>query len=102
MLKKLPRAARKSKIVAKKKAKASKKGKTLSKGELPTREALLAFVAENPTRNGKREIAKAFGVTGDARVGLKTLLYPFLTTILDNEEYSICKGCKIIFKVFRA
>ncbi|MBO0902722.1 ribonuclease R [Jiella sonneratiae] len=39
-----------------------------------SREAVLRFVADNPGRASKREIAKAFGVKGDERVALKTLL----------------------------
>ncbi|MBP0615398.1 ribonuclease R [Jiella mangrovi] len=39
-----------------------------------TREAVLRFVADNPGRASKREIAKAFGVKGDDRVALKFLL----------------------------
>ena len=34
---------------------------------LPTRDQLLAFIADNPGRVGKREIARAFGVTGSHR-----------------------------------
>ncbi|TFF27488.1 ribonuclease R [Jiella endophytica] len=44
--------------------------------EMPalTREAVLRFVADNPGRASKREIAKAFGVKGDDRIALKMLL----------------------------
>ena len=41
---------------------------------LPTREAILAFIAEHPGQSGKREIARAFGVTGSDRIPLKQLL----------------------------
>ena len=41
---------------------------------LPTREELLAFVAENPGKAGKREIARAFGITGSDRIPLKQML----------------------------
>jgi ribonuclease R len=41
---------------------------------VPTREAILQFVAENPGRTGKREIARAFGVKGDERSDLKKVL----------------------------
>ncbi len=41
---------------------------------LPTREQILAFIRESPVPVGKREIAKAFNVTGADRVGLKELL----------------------------
>ncbi len=42
--------------------------------ELPTRDEILRFVAETPGRVGKREIARAFNVKGDRRIGLKSLL----------------------------
>ena len=41
---------------------------------LPTREQLLAFIADHPGEAGKREIARAFGVTGAARIPLKAML----------------------------
>jgi ribonuclease R len=41
---------------------------------LPTREQILAFVAESQSRVGKREIAKAFGLKGAARIDLKHML----------------------------
>jgi len=40
----------------------------------PTREQLLAFIRESPTPVGKREIARAFHITGDRRADLKKLL----------------------------
>ena len=40
----------------------------------PTREALLAYIAGNPDKASKREIAKAFDLKGDARVWLKETL----------------------------
>jgi ribonuclease R len=40
----------------------------------PTREQILAFVAESKERVGKREIAKAFGITGAAKIDLKRVL----------------------------
>lgn len=40
----------------------------------PTREQVLSFVAENPDRASKREIAKAFNLRGDDRIWLKDLL----------------------------
>lgn len=42
--------------------------------ELPTKAQLLDWIAENPTQNSKRDIAKAFGVKGAARIDLKRLL----------------------------
>ncbi len=41
---------------------------------LPTREQILAFVANAPEKVGKREIAKAFGISGSQRIGLKKIL----------------------------
>ena len=40
----------------------------------PTREQVLAFIQESPTPVGKREIARAFHITGDQRPALKRLL----------------------------
>ena len=42
--------------------------------ELPSREDILAFIADAPGKVGKREIGKAFNVKGSARIGLKRLL----------------------------
>ena len=39
-----------------------------------TREAVLRFIADNPGRTSKRDIARAFDVKGDERVALKDLL----------------------------
>lgn len=41
---------------------------------IPTREAILDWIAENPTLTSKRDIAKAFGVKGSARIDLKQIL----------------------------
>jgi ribonuclease R len=41
---------------------------------LPTREQLLAFIADHPGSAGKREIARAFGIKGGDKIGLKRLL----------------------------
>ncbi len=43
-------------------------------GVLPPKDVLLRFIADYPDRASKREIAKAFGLKGDVRVELKTLL----------------------------
>ncbi|MBN9234263.1 MULTISPECIES: ribonuclease R [Phyllobacteriaceae] len=40
----------------------------------PSRDEILRYIAENPDRSGKREIAKAFALRGDDRVWLKELL----------------------------
>ncbi|PRX37051.1 ribonuclease R [Meinhardsimonia xiamenensis] len=41
---------------------------------LPTKEEILAWIAEHPTETNKRDIARAFGVKGQAKVELKRLL----------------------------
>ncbi|WP_085955889.1 ribonuclease R [Roseibium alexandrii] len=41
---------------------------------MPSREDILAFVADNPGRAGKREIARHFGIIGGARIHLKKIL----------------------------
>jgi len=41
---------------------------------LPTREQVLAFIREHPGEAGKREIARAFGITGSDRIPLKAML----------------------------
>lgn len=43
-------------------------------GAVPPRDILLAFIADNPDQASKRELAKAFGLKGEARVELKDLL----------------------------
>lgn len=40
----------------------------------PSREAIAAFIRDNPERATKRDIARAFGLKGDARVALKHVL----------------------------
>ncbi len=41
---------------------------------LPTREKILEFIRELPVPVGKREIARAFGIKGADRIGLKAML----------------------------
>lgn len=53
---------------------ARKKGARTDTSGLPSREQVLAFIAENPGRAGKREIARAFGIKGGDKIGLKALL----------------------------
>ena len=43
-------------------------------GGVPSREEILAFLADNPGKTSKREIGRAFGVKGDDRIPLKQLL----------------------------
>ncbi|NNK77511.1 MAG: ribonuclease R [Litoreibacter sp.] len=42
--------------------------------KLPTKEEVLAWISENPTQTSKRDIAKAFGIKGAARIDLKRIL----------------------------
>ncbi|MCF3641410.1 ribonuclease R [Rhizobium sp. TRM95111] len=46
-------------------------------GEVPPRDVLLRFISEHPEQASKRELAKAFGLKGEARVELKALLKSF-------------------------
>lgn len=41
---------------------------------LPTKKDILSFIEANPNLSGKRELAKAFNLKGDARIWLKDLL----------------------------
>jgi|TARA_B100000614_G_scaffold232313_1_gene226862 ribonuclease R len=49
-------------------------GKKKTGGGVPSREEILAFLADNPGKTSKREIGRAFGVKGDDRIPLKQLL----------------------------
>ncbi len=42
--------------------------------KLPSKDQLLAWIADNPGAQSKRDIAKAFGIKGSARIDLKKLL----------------------------
>lgn len=42
--------------------------------QIPTKDQILAWIAENPAMTSKRDIAKAFGIKGAARIDLKRLL----------------------------
>lgn len=41
---------------------------------LPTKEAILQWIADNPTQTTKRDIARAFGIKGAQRIDLKQIL----------------------------
>ena len=41
---------------------------------MPSRDDILAFIADNPGKAGKREIARHFGIIGAARIQLKKML----------------------------
>ncbi len=57
-----------------KEPKPRRKSKPAAKGALPTKEQLLAFIADHPGHAGKREIARAFSLSGAAKIELKALL----------------------------
>jgi len=42
--------------------------------KLPTKDEILNWISENPTLSAKRDIAKAFGIKGAARIDLKQML----------------------------
>ena len=42
--------------------------------KLPTRDDILGWIADNPTKTSKRDIARAFGIKGQARIDLKRIL----------------------------
>ncbi|MEO1640862.1 MAG: ribonuclease R [Pseudomonadota bacterium] len=41
---------------------------------IPSKSEILSWISENPTKTAKRDIAKAFGIKGAARIDLKRLL----------------------------
>ncbi len=54
--------------------KTRKKTHSSATNALPSREDILAFIAEHPGAAGKREVARHFGIKGAARIPLKALL----------------------------
>ena len=42
--------------------------------QIPSKEQIMEWVADNPDANSKRDIAKAFGIKGAERIELKRLL----------------------------
>ncbi|MBY6092183.1 ribonuclease R [Maritimibacter alkaliphilus] len=42
--------------------------------DIPSKAEILKFISDNPTQTAKRDIAKAFGIKGAARIDLKRLL----------------------------
>jgi len=56
------------------KKKRARKLKTAHEETLPTREQILDFIKDAPGAVGKREIGKAFGISGAQRIGLKRIL----------------------------
>src|SRR5690606_36119498 len=51
-----------------------KRPRQYSAGELPTREAVLEAMANEPQHDGKRDLARHFGIKGDMRTPFKVLL----------------------------
>ena len=57
----------------------SPKKKTRAERPFPTREQILEYIKENPDRAGKREVGRAFGITGSgAKIALKAILKDLL------------------------
>ncbi|MBN9314315.1 MAG: ribonuclease R [Devosia sp.] len=52
----------------------SKAPREFSVGALPSREAILQAMAENPSLDGKRDLARHFGIHGDMRTPFKVML----------------------------
>lgn len=66
--------ARTDKFAGQSRGKAAGKA-AAAKGDFrPDKDAILKYIAENPDRAGKREIAKAFSLKGDDRIWLKDML----------------------------
>lgn len=53
---------------------ARKKAAKRAAAKIPSREQVLQFVAENPQRNSKRDISKAFNIKGADKIHLKAIL----------------------------
>jgi len=52
----------------------TQKGRVAKRGKLPDRSEILEFIRDAPGKVGKREIARAFGIKGAARLDLNRLL----------------------------
>ena len=50
------------------------KSRVKGQSPFPTREQILQFISDNPGKAGKREIARAFGISGSDKIPLKALL----------------------------
>ena len=42
--------------------------------QMPTKDEILQWISDNPTQSSKRDIARAFGIKGAARIDLKRML----------------------------
>ena len=88
---------RKPSRTAKAGAGATRAGRTAGRtpaAPLPTRDEILDFVQSSATRVGKREIARAFGVKGGDKIGLKRLLAEMTDdgTLAGNRKSLVEKG----------
>jgi ribonuclease R len=63
-----------ARIKTQKTAPAPKRSRQFATGELPSREAILDAMATQPGIDGKRDLAKYFGIKGDMRTPFKVLL----------------------------
>jgi len=63
-----------AKAPTKTKATKSKSSRPFQVGTLPSREAILEAMAEHPDLDGKRDLAKYFGIHGDMRTPFRVLL----------------------------
>lgn len=71
----------------------AKRSKAPSSTPLPSREDVVAFIAETPGKVGKREIAQAFNIKGGDRIWLKQLLKDLETEgVVDRRRKSVHKA----------
>lgn len=68
------RAQRRAKLDAKRQAAGKAPASQGQNKYMPTRDAVLAFIRDNPDRATKRDIAKAFNLKGDDRIALNIFL----------------------------
>ncbi len=61
-------------MAGKKKSGETRKAKKRAERGLPDKTAILQFIKDNPDKAGKREIARAFGIKGSAKIDLKAML----------------------------
>ena len=62
-------------------ARPPKKARDPANGGLPSKKQILDFINTSQGKAGKREIARAFGISGGAKIALKRLL---AEAMLDN------------------
>ncbi|MBV6656675.1 MAG: ribonuclease R, partial [Devosiaceae bacterium] len=69
---------------------------------LPSDDEVLAFLADNPGQNGKREVARAFGIKGSDRIALKQQLKSLRDRGLLSKEGSSLRPADALPAVFPA